>query len=108
MRPFEIMQQWEPKPGNIAGGYKLLRSEYRADKRDGQDESKPYQWLGALERVLRYGTDPSWNPRVHDPWHWLSPQIAVYDLFMNGDIMQEDMELFALVLRRYINLKETS
>jgi hypothetical protein len=47
-------------------------------------------------------------PWVSDPWHWVSPQVAVHDLFMNGDIMQEDMELFAHVLRRYIHLTEIS
>jgi hypothetical protein len=106
MNVLEIMSQWEPEPGNIAGGYKLLRSEYRRDARDPHDDSTPYQWLGAIERVLLYGTDPSWNPRVSDPWHWLTPQVAVYDMFMNGDIMTK--ELFAAVLRRYINVKEIS
>ena len=107
MNALEIMS-WKFPSGDVNGGYRLLRSEYRDDKRESYDPSKPYQWLGAIERVLLHGTDPSWNPRVSDPWHWVSPQVAVYDLFMNGDIMQEDMELFAHVLRRYIHLTEIS
>lgn len=79
------------------GGYKLLRSEYReqatSDIKPGEAAE---EWLHAIHMLLTY---PGWYPG-DEP----NPYIAVHDLYQNGDVLDEDMRLFAVVLRRHLNL----
>jgi hypothetical protein len=83
----DIMSGTEYK-GNLIGGYKLLRSEYR-----GQAGQDPERWLAAIRHVL-----------AGDMVSARKAQIAVHDLYANGDVLDEDIELFAQVLTRYVHL----
>lgn len=73
------------------GGYKLLRSEYRADMRPPLESARAY--VHAIWQVL--AGDFRGAKQTH---------IAVHDLYLNGDVVEEDLRLFATVLSRYIRL----
>jgi hypothetical protein len=74
-------------------GYRLLRSEYRLDAKSHGAYDSAADWLVSIELVLASGS---------------APHPAVHDLYNNGDVLDEDLELFASVLRRYLHLTEIS
>ena len=83
-------------PGGYAyGGYMLLRSEYRRDP----DPAKPRTWLRAIADVLMADT-MAWTLLPATPG---TAEVPVYSMWHNGDVIREDLELFAVVLRRYLS-----
>jgi hypothetical protein len=92
MNALEIMS-WRFPNEDMDGGYRLLRSEYRLDAKSHGAYESAQDWLVSIELVLDSGS---------------APHPAVHDMYNNGDVVDEDMELFAHVLRRYIHLTEIS
>ena len=91
-RAGQMQEQMKTVPGIMRGeGYKLLRSEYRLDARSHGALDSAADWLVSIELLLNTGSTP--HPAVHD-------------LYYNGDVLVEDLLLFARVLTRYVHWHE--
>jgi hypothetical protein len=87
--------------GPFEEGYRLLRSEYRRDPGVSEAwlagtasrQAAAIAWLSAMRHI-----------NAGDMVSARKTCIMVHDLYANGDVLEEDLELFARVLTRYVHL----